>query len=183
MGGSQGSSFLNRTVSRSAMLVKERTGGTVQFIHLTGRKDYEDVRRFYEDNGIPARVFSFLDRIDDAYAACDLAVTRSGAAALFELAYYARPMILVPYPNPANNQRFNARYFSEAGAAVYKEEKEITPDGLADEILSMLSDDQRRLSAARAAEKLSAPGAGKRLAEEVVSLVSARDFVYNKTWS
>ncbi|RKY42936.1 MAG: undecaprenyldiphospho-muramoylpentapeptide beta-N-acetylglucosaminyltransferase [Candidatus Makaraimicrobium thalassicum] len=170
MGGSQGASFLNRTASGAACHIKEAKGDAIQFIHLTGKKDYEDVKRFYEKNRIPGRVFSFLERIGDAYAASDLAISRAGAAAIFELALYAKAMILIPYPNPENNQRFNAMYFSRAGAAVYKEEDGLSQDDLAGEILGILMDEQRRGRISHSAGKLGMPAAGRILAEEVMKL-------------
>ncbi|MFH1664944.1 MAG: undecaprenyldiphospho-muramoylpentapeptide beta-N-acetylglucosaminyltransferase [Candidatus Omnitrophota bacterium] len=174
MGGSQGSSFLNGTASESALRIKNSPGDAVQFIHLTGRNDYDRVKTFYEKNDIPGKVFHFLDRMEDAYAVCDLAVTRAGAAAVFELAYYAKPMILVPYPNPKNNQRSNAEYFSKAGAAIQLEEKDLTCDKLAGEILGLRADGRRRESIARAAGELGAPEAGKCLAQEVIKLAGSR---------
>jgi UDP-N-acetylglucosamine--N-acetylmuramyl-(pentapeptide) pyrophosphoryl-undecaprenol N-acetylglucosamine transferase len=170
MGGSQGSSFLNRVASQAALCIKGKKGKDVQFIHLTGNNDYEEIRSFYEANGIAGRVFSFLENIDEAYAASDLAVSRSGAAAVFELAFYSKPMILVPYPNPANNQRSNAVYFSQAGAAVYREEKDLDANTLAGEVLGILTDDKIRDGFSRAARALSVPEAGRKLAEEVIAL-------------
>jgi len=170
MGGSQGSSFLNTTAAEAARIVHEKLDGKVQFVHLTGIKDHGKVTDFYGGNGIAGRVISFLERIDDAYAASDLAISRAGAAAVFELAFYARPMILVPYPNPRNNQRSNAEYFAEAGAAVYREEKDLSADGLAAEVLRVLTDSRRRDNISRAARGLSVPDASGRLAEEVVAL-------------
>jgi UDP-N-acetylglucosamine--N-acetylmuramyl-(pentapeptide) pyrophosphoryl-undecaprenol N-acetylglucosamine transferase len=170
MGGSQGSSFLNRTLSGAALRVKEEKPDGVQFVHLAGRNDCERVRDTYEKGKIPGRVFSFLDRIDDAYAASDMAVSRSGAAALFELACYGKPMVLIPYPNPRNNQRHNAIYFSERGAAIYREERDIAPDALARDILDMLEDTPGMARMAEAARKLAFPGAAKALADEVMDL-------------
>jgi len=81
-------------------------------------------------------------------------------------------MILIPYPNSKNNQRSNAIYFSEAGAAIYKEENDILPKELAEEIMGMLADEQRRKSISKAAKNLSVPNAGHQLAELVVMLTS-----------
>lgn len=170
MGGSQGSSFLNDTVSQAALSIKEELGENVQFIHLTGRTDLDRVKRFYTENGLRGRVFSFLERIDDAYAASDIAVSRSGAAAIFELAYYSKPMILVPYPHPKNNQRFNAMYFSDEGAAIYREETGLTSEDLAKEIIKLSSDTEYRTGIVASAGKLSIPNAGERLADVVVDL-------------
>ncbi|NQT33367.1 MAG: undecaprenyldiphospho-muramoylpentapeptide beta-N-acetylglucosaminyltransferase [Candidatus Omnitrophica bacterium] len=174
MGGSQGSSFLNETASKAAMRVMENFAGNVQFIHLTGREDYSIVKDFYKNNEIPGKVFSFLERIDDAYAASDLAISRAGAAAIFELAFYAKPMILVPYPNPKNNQRSNAVFFSEAGAAIYKDEKNFSESDLAGEIIWMLSNPSLRDKISEAALSLSVPDASKRLADAVIELVEEK---------
>ena len=170
MGGSQGSSFLNRTASRAVLNVKEKYPDTVQIVHITGSKDHETIREFYDDNDVINKTVSFMERIDDAYAVSDIVVSRSGAAAVFELAYYGKAMILVPYPNPKNNQRSNAVYFEEKGAAVYKEESEISEDMLAREILDLLEDPDKRTSIGKRAGKLALPDAGKSLAEEVIRL-------------
>jgi UDP-N-acetylglucosamine--N-acetylmuramyl-(pentapeptide) pyrophosphoryl-undecaprenol N-acetylglucosamine transferase len=140
MGGSQGSTFLNRTVTEGAGMLKKCKADEFQIIHLTGRKDHEKVAEFYRMNGVNARVFSFLGDIETAYSACDTAVSRAGAAAIFELAFYGKAMILVPYPNPKNNQRSNAEYFAARRAAVTLEEKNITPEGMADIMLRSMSD-------------------------------------------
>jgi len=170
MGGSQGSTFLNRTAGEAADLIREDTAEAVQFIHLTGEKDFGEVKSYYREKGIPAKVYSFLEGIELAYAACDVAVSRSGAAAIFELAHYGKPMLLVPYPSEKNNQRRNAEYFSEKGAAIYKEEKDLTAEGLAREIRSVLRDSSRYDAMSRSASLLADAGAGKRLAEEVIKL-------------
>jgi UDP-N-acetylglucosamine--N-acetylmuramyl-(pentapeptide) pyrophosphoryl-undecaprenol N-acetylglucosamine transferase len=172
MGGSQGASFLNRTVSEVARRITQEKGPEVQFIHLTGKKDIESISDFYRENGIQGRVFSFLERIEDAYAASDMAISRAGAAAVFELAYYAKPMILVPYPNPKNNQRSNAEYFAEKGAAVCREEKDLTADGLYDDILDMIENGEKRERLSEAAGSLSVPDAAGVLADEVVKLAN-----------
>ncbi|MGD2279076.1 MAG: undecaprenyldiphospho-muramoylpentapeptide beta-N-acetylglucosaminyltransferase [Candidatus Omnitrophota bacterium] len=174
MGGSQGSTFLNRTASEAARSIERHKGGSVQFIHLTGSKDYRATKDFYKENNIPGSVFSFLERIDDAYAASDLAISRAGAAAIFELAFYAKPMILVPYPSSKNNQRYNAIYFSEKGAAIYKEEADLSPDVLTETVLGVLDDGAKINEMSKAAQSLSEPEAGKRLAREVMSLAKKK---------
>ena len=174
MGGSQGSTFLNRVASEATCIVKAKNPDKVQFIHLTGSKDYDAIKDFYEKNNIPGRVFSFMERIDEAYAASDLAISRAGAAAIFELAFYSRPMILVPYPAKKNNQRFNAIYFSQKGAAIYKEETDLSPEVLAGTTINLLADISKRSQMSHAAGNLSNPDAGKMLAEEVIALAKAR---------
>jgi len=172
MGGSQGSSFLNSEASDASRIVSERLSGKVQIIHLTGRNDVEKVREFYSVNGVESRVFSFLERIDEAYAVSDIAVSRAGAAAVFELAYYSIPMLLVPYPNPKNNQKYKAVYFEQMGAAVCLEEKLLTGDLLAEDMIRILEDKNINTRMSEEASKLSVPDAGLTLAKEIVDVAT-----------
>jgi UDP-N-acetylglucosamine--N-acetylmuramyl-(pentapeptide) pyrophosphoryl-undecaprenol N-acetylglucosamine transferase len=172
MGGSQGSTFLNSIASQAAEKFSQEYEH-IQFIHLTGKADQEDVEKFYKERGVKAKVYAFVDRIDMVYAACDMAISRSGAAAIFELAYYARPMILVPYPNPRNSQRTNAMSFSQAGAAVYMEENDLTVDILADEIEKILMDSGKYQKMSENASRLARIDAGKKLAENIVKIAAA----------
>ncbi|MDD4012736.1 MAG: undecaprenyldiphospho-muramoylpentapeptide beta-N-acetylglucosaminyltransferase, partial [Candidatus Omnitrophica bacterium] len=173
MGGSQGASSMNR-LSAEAVIELSGRNADIQVIHLTGKRDHDAILKFYEDNGITSRVFSFLDRMSDAYSAADAAVSRSGASAVFELAYYGLPMVLVPYPNPKNNQRTNARFFEEKGAAIYREEKDISASGLASDIEKVLFDEELRIKMGRSALEASLPDAAKRLADEVIKLVKRK---------
>ena len=168
MGGSQGSTFLNKTASRAVQIAAGKLNNKVQIIHLTGRSECEIVKGYYNTGTVVAKVFPFLERIDAAYAASDFVISRSGAAAIFEVAYYAKPMILIPYPNPMNSQRFNAEYFSKKGAAVYIEEAEVDAQKLASEIFEIVSNRDRINSMAKAAVELAKPNAADLLAEEVV---------------
>ncbi len=170
MGGSQGSSFLNNTVSRGIVRAKSSFPGRMQVIHLTGKADFEKVNSFYREAHFPARVFSFLDKIEQAYACADLAVSRSGAAAVFELAYYSVPMILVPYPHQKNNQRFNASYFEEHDAAIMAEERALTKENFSKRLLDLLRDEKELEKIAFNAKKLSYPDAAAELAAEVMEL-------------
>ena len=174
MGGSQGASNLNAVTSGAAKLISEKMENTVQFIHLTGEKDRESVSRFYYENKIEGKTLAFLKDMDAAYALADLVISRSGASALFELALYGIPMVLVPYPNPKNSQRTNAAFFAYRGAAVLKEEAGLSPAELADTVLSIFSDTEHHKKMAESAKKLAEPGAGEKLAREVINLADKK---------
>gem|GEM_PF-248395 len=175
MGGSQGSSFLNKILLEVALDIRNQKGDSVQFVHITGKNEYFEIsQRFFLENKIPGKVFSFLERIDDAYSVSDIAVSRSGAAAIFELAYYGKPMILVPYPNPKNNQRSNAVFFASSGAAILREEKDLSRETLTRDILEILGDREKRSGMRKAALKLAFPESGKALAGQVIGSAERR---------
>lgn len=175
MGGSQGARSLNNILMEVALEIKKKMGDRVQFVHITGQgENFVKVEDFFRDNAISGKVCAFLERIDDAYAVSDLVVSRSGAAAIFELAYYGKPMILVPYPNPKNNQKSNAVFFADSGAAILREEKDLSRECLTRDILEILEDKNKRSFMQKAALKLAFPDSGKVLAEEVIKCAGTK---------
>ena len=171
IGGSQGAHFLNRTFVESLALMDARDAGRLQVIHITGVKDYEWALKSYEGAGVDGRAHSFVDRIDEAYAAADLVITRSGSSALFELAHLGKAMILVPYPFAMSHQSQNAQFFSRNSAALTLEEKSLTAAAFSEAVTALMRDRARLEALGAAAKKLSAPGASKALAEAALGLI------------
>lgn len=165
IGGSQGARFLNETFIKAVSALGADKKASLQIIHITGVKDYEWVLGAYRDAGdVGHRVYSFIDRIEEAYSASDLVITRSGSSAIFELAFFARPMLLVPYPFAMSHQVENARAFGEKGAAIVMDEKSLSVDMLKDAIAGLLNDEGRLKSLGEAAKRLSVPEASDNLA-------------------
>jgi UDP-N-acetylglucosamine--N-acetylmuramyl-(pentapeptide) pyrophosphoryl-undecaprenol N-acetylglucosamine transferase len=172
IGGSQGAHFLNETVISGITKMDELVRKNIQVIHITGVKDYEWARARYEAvPGLEHRVYSFIDRIEEAYSASDLIVSRSGASALSEMAVFGRPMILVPYPFAMSHQAENARVFSKRGAAIEIEEKALSGDVMRDTIQSLLNDRTQLNSLGEAARRMAEPAASYNLADEVLGFV------------
>jgi UDP-N-acetylglucosamine--N-acetylmuramyl-(pentapeptide) pyrophosphoryl-undecaprenol N-acetylglucosamine transferase len=116
-GGSQGAHRINlgtaEALSRLSGLREQ-----IQFLHGTGERDLNDVRRAYEQGGYRARVEAFFQDMAMVYAAADFVIARAGASTIFELAAMGKAALLVPYPHAANDhQRLNAEAMVKAGAA------------------------------------------------------------------
>lgn len=171
IGGSQGANFLNRTFVESLSAMDPDEKRQLQVIHITGVKDYEWAMNAYKDSGVESRVHSFIDRIEEAYAASDLVITRSGASALFELAYLGKPMVLVPYPFAMSHQAQNAAAFSDRSAAVVLEEKSLSARTFKDTITGLMRDRSRLERLGASAKSLSAPDASQKLAGAVLEYV------------
>ena len=168
-GGSQGSSILNRAMTDSLPLlagVSER----LHVVHQTGPSDFERVRRAYEERPVNGRVTPYIDAMDEAYATSDLVVSRAGAMTCAELAASGRPALLVPLPLAGGHQEANANLLERAGAARSIRQSELTPERLAQELVSLLGAPEKRLVMAAAARALARPDAAKRVAERLVGL-------------
>jgi len=129
MGGSQGASGINHAFSRIAPRLADMG---LQIIHLTGDRDEDTVRQAYESAGIPCRVRAFDSEMQILYTASDIAVARSGASSLTELAFFGIPAILIPYPYASDDhQTHNAEVYSAHGAGIVLKEG----DGLSEKLI------------------------------------------------
>src|SRR5438270_7011218 len=141
MGGSQGASGINQAMIKSLPALRDTA---VQVIHLSGAHDERLVADNYRREQIPAHVAAFHHRMEEVYSAADLAVARSGAASLAELAFFALPSILIPFPYATeDHQTRNAEIFARAGAAFVLKESELTPELLSQTIREMIHHPER----------------------------------------
>lgn len=141
MGGSQGAAGINQSFIKSLpSLQRER----LQVIHLSGARDERLAADNYQRENIPAYVAAFHHAMEEVYSAADLAIARSGAASLGELAAFSLPSVLVPFPYAADDhQTRNAEIFTRADAAIMLREAELSGDVLAGKIRDLLSDPAR----------------------------------------
>lgn len=166
MGGSQGAHGLNMAVARAVAALKNEA---LQVIHLAGKRDEQVLREAYASVQMPAFVAPFWPRMEEAYSAADFAVARSGAASLTELAHFALPSILIPYPHAAeDHQTANARIFEAAGAAEILPESEAVGDVLSQRIQRILAQPGVREEMAARSAALAPKAAAERVADVVM---------------
>ena len=163
MGGSQGARGVNRVVGM-ALEQFEKMG--IQVLHIAGTTDYEEVRDVYAKHPLlKQHVAAFCHRMDLAYRVADLAIARSGASSMTELAYFGVPSLLVPYPHAAeDHQTRNAEIFDQAGAARLMPEATLNADPLADPVRSILTNAKEANKMKQAAQKLAVRDAAEKIA-------------------
>lgn len=163
-GGSLGAASINRAVERQ--LVPAAVENGFQIVWQTGRGWKGDVTSARQAGWVGA----FIDEMQHAYAAADVVVCRSGASSLAELTLLGKPAILVPFPHAAaDHQTVNARTLSERGAAVLLPDAEVA-ERLVEVVMSILSNDERRIAMAKASHNLGRPNAGTEIATRIVQL-------------
>ena len=167
MGGSQGAHGINEAVINALPDLKK---AGLQIIHLCGRQDEQEVIAGYQRENFPAYVAAFHHHMEEAYSIADCAITRSGAASLAELAHFAIPSVLIPYPHAAeNHQALNAEIFDRAGAGVVLTESETTGENLARKVCWMLEDPSRLRQMSESLLKLAPQDAASRVAGVIVN--------------
>ncbi len=114
-GGSQGAAVFAEIMP--AALKRFQTG--LQVIHLAGPGKEEQCVSAYIGCGLPKLILPYCERMDVLFSAADLVISRSGGSSVAELIRFGKAAVLIPYPSAAEaHQEFNARYLSDAGAAV-----------------------------------------------------------------
>ena len=172
VGGSLGTRSLNEMMKHWIL----ETGGTapVQVIWQTGKYYEREMQAFLAAH--PAgHVWqgAFIERMDYAYAAADVVVSRSGAGTVSELCLVGKPVIFVPSPNVAeDHQTKNARALESKGAALLVPDAVCREEGMR-RAVELLGDPARRAEMSRRIEALARPDAAERIVERIAALLPA----------
>jgi UDP-N-acetylglucosamine--N-acetylmuramyl-(pentapeptide) pyrophosphoryl-undecaprenol N-acetylglucosamine transferase len=171
-GGSQGAQRINQAVAAAA---KDLAVEGISVLHAHGPKNTLDLRE-PADGDPPYVAVPYLDRMDLAYAAADLAVCRSGAMTVAEVTAVGLPAVYVPLPIGNGEQRLNALPVVDAGGGLLVDDADLTPPFVADTIAGLLKDPGRLQSMTAAAALAGHRDAAQRVAE--IALDVARGFRY-----
>ena len=148
--GSNGAKMMNQAVAGLFKLEKD-AGYPFHHIHATGKFGWEWMPQLVKEQGVDLADAPSIDMREYIYdmatvmAAADVIVSRAGASTCNEIGACGIPNILIPSPNVTNDhQGKNARMMADKGASVLLPEKECTSQRLYDEIVALLSDEERR---------------------------------------
>lgn len=168
MGGSQGAAGVNQLVIAAWPALAAKFPG-LQLIHLTGISDHERVRAAFAPHAPRVQVHPFLSNMGLPLAAATVAVSRSGASSLAELAAMGLPAVLVPYPAAVDDhQRHNAEAFAANGAARVLLQRDAQPERLAALVAELAETGAVRDRALAALAGLHRPAAAVDIAERIL---------------
>jgi UDP-N-acetylglucosamine--N-acetylmuramyl-(pentapeptide) pyrophosphoryl-undecaprenol N-acetylglucosamine transferase len=174
LGGSLGARRLNDVAVELASRWRDRRD--LRILLKTGADHVLRVRGELDRRGASGlvRCLAFLDRMDLAYAAADMALCRAGAGTVAELAAAGLPSILVPYPHaPRDHQTANARPLARAGGATIVPDSEADAAQIGEVAEEILGNDERLSRMSSGAKSLANPTAADDLAAWVLDLAGA----------
>ncbi len=162
-GGSQGARSINNAVIDS---LPELSNAGIQVLHIVGEK------AGLEEANKPGYLrIAYCDRMDAAIAASDLAISRSGASTVSEFSAAGLPAVFVPYPVGNGEQRHNAGSVVEAGGAELCEDKDFTPEFIAERVIPTLSHKATLKRMSEAAKSVGIVDAAERLRDLLYAAV------------
>ncbi len=169
-GGSLGARSLNEAVRQN-------------FEKILGDKDVQLIwqvgKLYYDDYAIPelvdnpnVKILPFIDRMDLAYAAADLVVSRAGALTISELSLVAKAVILVPSPNVAeDHQTKNAMSLFDQNAAMLIKDVDVK-EKLGDKVVELLNDEELMKKLQENIKKLGKPNAAKEIRATIENVIN-----------
>ncbi len=170
-GGSQGSKNLNDTVGEIIPNLISKTKVTVT--HITGAKLYDEYLMKYM-NGDPGRysnytVLPYTHTMPQLCKEADIAICRSGAMTIAEMAASNTVPLFIPLPWAAHNHQVkNAESLANADAAIMIEEKDLSPEVLKNRIYELITDEDKLDELKTNLQNFSKPTAARNLAELIV---------------
>ena len=165
LGGSLGARAINDLIADHIELFDQLN---LQLIWQCGKMYYEDYASFSSRS---INVHSFIQEMDCLYAAADFIISRAGASTISELSIVAKPLILIPSPNVAENHQYkNAAVLAEKGAAI------LMPESSAKEtfeatLKTIVLSEKKQLAMAESLAQMALPKATETIVQHIKKLI------------
>jgi len=173
-GGSQGAQSINRAVIDALDNLNDLRD-RLRFVHQTGERQLEEVKKGYSSKLFQADVRPFFNNFYEQYAAADLIISRSGATTVAEVKAAGRAAILVPFPFATDDhQTKNARAMADEDAAVLISNSDLTGKRLAETIRELIADPKRLTEIETSARRIAILDAESRIVDLVETAVRRR---------
>lgn len=161
LGGSLGARRINQLIEQQLPLFEQLE---VQVLWQCGKLYYEEYKKY---NSEQVRVLAFIDRMELAYAAADVIISRAGASSVSELCVVGKPVIFIPSPNVAeDHQTKNARAIADKQAAILLRESELN-EQFANTFSKLIADEAQQEALSAHIKALAQPNATK----DIVNLI------------
>ena len=167
LGGSLGARRINQLVETQLQYFKNNN---IQVLWQCGKLYFDEYRHY--DDTTDVQVMSFIKRMDLAYAASDIIISRAGASSVSELCIVGKPVIFIPSPNVAeDHQTKNAQAISSQNAALLIAEKNLE-DEFETQFSELINNEGLQKSFATNIKKLAKKSATNDIVHEIEKLIN-----------
>jgi UDP-N-acetylglucosamine--N-acetylmuramyl-(pentapeptide) pyrophosphoryl-undecaprenol N-acetylglucosamine transferase len=173
IGGSQGARSINHAIASG---IGQLSNHPLQLIWQTGTLFINEAKTLIAELQLDQQVkpLAFINRMDLAYAAADMIVSRAGAMAISEIAVVAKPTIFVPLPTAAENHQFkNAKRLVAKEAALLVENKDVN-EILIPTIQSLMKNESFKKQMSENIKAFARLDASDQIAKEVLKLATEK---------
>ena len=167
LGGSLGAKRINELIEKELDFLDTQN---VQVIWQCGKLYYEKYKIYNHTKDV--QVYQFLNRMDLAYAAADVIISRAGASSVSELCVVGKPTVFIPSPNVAeDHQTKNAQAIVNNDAALLIQESDLDVD-FENKFLQLIASPERQKQLGDKIKELALLNATNDIASEVTKLLN-----------
>ena len=170
VGGSLGAGSINNMLMSHLQRFRENK---VQLVWQTGKWMYDDAVQKVKNAGLQewVKVHQFIGRMEMAYAAADVVISRAGAIAISELCIVGKPVVLIPSPNVAeDHQTKNAMALVSKGAAIMVRDAECKDTGI-QTVLDLIANPTACTQMSRNIQQFARPHSAELIVDEIEKIV------------
>lgn len=168
VGGSLGALTINESIAAN---IKKFANNDIQLILQTGKSYISIAKILVEESGLTGfYVSDFIYKMEYAFSAADIIISRAGASTISELCIVGKPALFVPSTNVSeDHQTKNAMALVNINAAIMVKDSD-AHELLATEAIKLLKDENKRTQLSKNIKQLELPNAADVIAEEVYKL-------------
>ncbi|MBC95492.1 undecaprenyldiphospho-muramoylpentapeptide beta-N-acetylglucosaminyltransferase [bacterium] len=168
-GGSLGSSKINKSILNALPNLEEIPKLTVY--HIIGSRDWEELGQLNLEQKIDYRAIEYEEQMPMVLNSADLIISRAGGSIIAEINLLGLPSILIPLPNaPGDHQRRNAESLVMDGKAVIVSDENCTGERIAEEIKSIVLNEERLMGMTKIRHSKSEKNAAEKIASLLVEV-------------
>jgi len=174
-GGSQGARSINQTALK---LIEQEQNKNYQIVLAAGQKQYDIIKEELLEKGkdiqnlYHAKIVPYIYNMEAIMNTCDLAVCRSGAITITEIAIVGKPAIFIPLPNVSqNHQEYNARVLESRGAAKIILDIDLNAETLSQTINGLIGNPQELQKMGERAQTVSIKNVEEQIYKEIKKIV------------
>ena len=165
LGGSLGARKINELIEKNISFFNEHN---VQLLWQCGKLYYDEYKKYAQKENV--QIHAFINKMDLAYAAADIIISRAGASSVSELCIVGKPSIFIPSPNVAeDHQTKNAKSIADKHGAILLKENELETFPIVFETL--LKDEGKQESLRQNIKELALPNATFKIINQVEKLL------------
>jgi len=160
IGGSQGAKIFDTLIKTSIIELSKKF--SLKIYQQTNLVNFENLKKFYKDNGIDCELFTFNEDISNLMSKSNICISRAGASTLAELVFLNLPCVAIPLPTSKDNHQYeNAFFYNKIGCNWILNQNEMNDETVVNKLVNIIENKE----------------------EYLVKKINMKNFSYQNTWN
>ena len=171
IGGSQGAKIFDLLIKSSIIELSKRYH--LKIYQQTNLVNFENFKKFYEDNSVDYELFDFNDDISSLMNRSNVCITRAGASTLAELGFLNLPYIAIPLSTSKDNHQYeNAFFYNKIGCNWILNQNEIDDETVVNKLVNIMDNKEEYLLKKTNMKNFSYQNTWNNINQKIISVIN-----------